>query len=142
MKKESLPILDLDAIERAVITLEKAIQAFSKDVKNDLVRDACIQRFEYSYELCTKILRRYLVLTEANSGEIAAMSFPNLIRTGSMRNLLLHDWERWSKYRDARNITSHTYDEKKAKKVIKIIPKFIEEANFLLEKLNSLVKKS
>lgn len=138
--EKSLPILDLRTVKKVVMTLEEALLEFGKDTKNSFVRDACIRRFEYSYELCDYILRRYLSLTEANSAKIAALSFTDLIRTGSKRKLLLHDWEKWSEYRDARNITSHTYDEKKAKQVIKIIPEFIDEAKFLLDKLDVMLK--
>lgn len=44
-------------------TLEKAIESLESIVQkpiDDIVRDATIQRFEYTYELAWKTLKRYL----------------------------------------------------------------------------------
>lgn len=142
MDKHSLPILSLYSIKKAAATLDEAMLEFGKDPENNLIRDACIQRFEYTYEISTKILRRYLELTEANSGEITTLSFPDLVRLGSKRGILLNDWEKWTVYRNARNATSHTYDENKAKHVVKAIPAFIEDVKFLIEKIDLALKKS
>ena len=65
----------------------------------------------------------------------------NLIRTASERGLLDNGWDVWSTYRHARNLTSHTYDEKKAREVCIVIPKFTEDATFLLECLQKRVAK-
>ncbi len=102
---------------------------------DDIVRDACIQRFEFTYEVSHKMLRRYLEATSANPAEFDAMSFQDLIRTGSERGLLLSDWSRWKVFRTARSITSHTYDETKAREVFAIIPEFLAEASHLRDRL-------
>lgn len=141
MKSISSPSLNLQSFQKALASLEEVIFEFNKDTENKFIRDACIQRFEYTYELSGKMLRRYLELTETTPSEITEMSFPNLIRTGSKRGLLLKDWEQWFIYRNARNLTSHTYDEKKADQVIKIIPAFFEDAKYLFTKINSNIKK-
>ena len=110
-----------------------------KQKTNLFVRDALIQRFEYSYELAHKMLKRFLELTEPNAEDIDQMSFSDLIRTGAERGLLLHSWDIWSSYRAARNLTSHTYNESKAIEVCKIIPEFFKEAEYLLMQLKSRV---
>ncbi len=94
-----------------------------------------IQRFEYSYELAHKMLKRFLEMTAANPQEIEQMSFPHLIRTGAEKGLLNSSWDHWSNYRTARNLTSHTYNETKAVEVCQIIPEFLHEAEFLLTQL-------
>jgi hypothetical protein len=63
------------------------------------------------------------------------MPFQDLIRTGSERGLLLSDWSRWKVFRTARSITSHTYDEAKAREVFAIIPEFLAEASHLRDRL-------
>ncbi len=126
--------LDFSAFEQALGTLDEALKKFATNRADDFVRDACIQRFEYSYELATKMLRRFLANTESVPVEITELSFPDLIRLGSKRGLLLHDWEKWSEYRTARNITSHTYDRKKANQVIALLPDFFTDAEYLLNK--------
>jgi uncharacterized protein with HEPN domain len=65
------------------------------------------------------------------------MSFPTLIRTGIEQGLVAGDWPSWRGFRDMRNITSHTYDETKARQVAEAIPGFLIEAKILLERLQA-----
>jgi nucleotidyltransferase substrate binding protein (TIGR01987 family) len=126
--------LDLSSLIKAIASLDEVLQEYNKS-PNAFMRDACIQRFEYTYELCWKMLKRHLEITAANPVEIDEMSFQTLIRTGSEKGLLLHGWDVWSTYRNARSTTSHVYNEKKALEVFATIPKFINDAKFLLKKL-------
>ena len=128
-------ILDITSLEKALITLGEALEEHKKARTNALIRDACIQRFEYSYELSHKMLKRHLEATSANAAEIDKMTFQDLIRTGSERGLLLHGWKEWRHYRELRGATSHTYDEPKANQVLEKIPEFYTEAQYLLEQL-------
>jgi DNA replication initiation complex subunit (GINS family) len=50
------------------------------------------------------------------------------------------NWEKWKIYRDARNITSHTYDENKADSIIAIAPEFYAEALYFLNELKKRLK--
>lgn len=99
-----------------------------------------IKAFEFTYELSTKFLRRYLEISEPSAEIIDEMSFPNLVRTANERGLIKNDMSVWKKYREKRNITSHTYDEQKAKAVIAIIPEFLSEAQFLFRQLQERIK--
>ncbi len=126
------PKLDLSSFQQALNSLDIAVQKYSIESNNLFVRDATIQRFEYTYELAHKMLKRYLELSEPNAEIIDQMSFPDLIRTASERGLILNAWDTWKLYRDARNITSHTYSEKKAIQVCSVIPLFLNEAQHLL----------
>ena len=107
----------------------------AQDSSDDLVRDACIQRFEFTYELAHKMLKRFLEATSANPDEFDNMTFQDLIRSGNERGLLRSDWSMWKEYRRARGTTSHTYDEEKAREVFAIVPDFLAEARFLRDRL-------
>lgn len=139
--KKSIP-LDLTSLEKAIYSLEQALLELTKQKDNSFIRDATIQRFEYTYELAHKMLKRYLEMTEASAQEIDEMSFPALIRTGAEKGLLQHSWDVWASYRVARNLTSHTYNEAKAKEVCQIIPDFLKEVQFLLKQLQKRVRSS
>lgn len=139
---KNTPSLDLSSLVKALASLDEAIREYDHQRGNLFIRDATIQRFEYSYELSHKMLKRYLELTESNSEEIDQMSFSNLIRTGAERGLLLHSWEAWSIYRNARNLTSHTYNESKAIQVCNVIPDFLKDAQYLLTTLQSRILKA
>ncbi|MCX7337766.1 MAG: HI0074 family nucleotidyltransferase substrate-binding subunit [Alphaproteobacteria bacterium] len=133
--------LNLTSLESAVFQLGQSLNYYNSDIaeKDEGIKKqfcmASIQAFEYTYELCHKMLKRYLEMTEPNSESIDFMTFPELIRTGSEKGLLKSDWGQWKQYRDIRNITSHTYDNSKANIAIGFIPDFLVEAKFLLGKL-------
>jgi len=131
--------LDLSSLVKALASLDEALKEYGKQKTNAFIRDALIQRFEYSYELAHKMLKRYLEMTESNAEDIEQMSFSNLIRTGAEKGLLMHSWDVWSIYRHARNLTSHTYDEIKAIEVCQTVPQFFEEAQYLLKQLQARV---
>ena len=126
--------LILTSLENAIASLQDALNEYAKE-EDPYVRDAVIQRFEYTYELSHKLLKRHLEATSANPDEIDTLTFQDLIRLGSERQLLRSGWEKWSLYRKLRGTTSHTYDEAKAQEALKKIPEFYEEAHFLLQQL-------
>ncbi|MDR2066321.1 MAG: nucleotidyltransferase substrate binding protein [Endomicrobium sp.] len=127
--------LDLSSFNKAIKSLKEAVVEFSKDKTNVFVKDSVIQRFEYTYELSHKTLKRFLEKSQFSSQNIDEMSFADIVRTANEKGLLLNDLEKWAIYRQKRNITSHTYDEIKADEVISIVPNFLEEVEFLLKKL-------
>lgn len=127
--------LDLSSFEKAMLRLDEALRAYADDPANSLYRDATIQRFEFTYELAHKTLKRYLDMTAASPSVIDEMAFADLIRTGSEQGLLQHGWDVWREYRKARSITSHTYDEGKAKEVVAVVPQFLQESRYLFNQL-------
>ena len=124
-----------ESLEKALISLKEAWVEYQKDLSNTFVRDSVIQRFEYTFELSHKILRRFLSEVETSRAEISEMLFNELIRLGCKRGLLLNDLETWDKYRKSRNLTSHDYDEFNADNVTVIIPVFIEDIEYELVKI-------
>jgi nucleotidyltransferase substrate binding protein (TIGR01987 family) len=127
--------LDLSSLQQAVKSLQEVLREHDAHPHNVYVRDAAVKRFEYTYEMAFKTLRRFLEMSAFSPSEFTADSFQDIVRSGNERGLLLGDISSWSAYRKMRNITSHTYDEDKAEEVIASIPKFYEEARFLLERL-------
>lgn len=127
--------LDLSSFTSAVERFSEGLEELGRQPGNSLIRDGVIQRFEFTYELAHKMLRRYLEMTAANPETIDEMVFQDLIRTGNEQGLLLSDWATWKGYRQSRTDTSHTYNEEKALRVIGKIPAFLRESRFLLEQL-------
>lgn len=126
--------LELSSFEKALASLDEALAEYDR-TQSQFVKDACIQRFEYTYELAHKLLKRQLEAMSPNPSEIDQMSFPDMIRSGAERGLLANGWDEWRRFRDARNATSHAYNEKKANEVFVRIPAFRDEAAFLLARL-------
>lgn len=128
-------MLQTESFANAISSLQRAIDEHQRTA-NEFVRDACIQRFEYTYDLSHKMLKRHLEMTAPNPADVDGYSFQELIRTGAERGLLLNSWDCWAKYRLARNITSHSYNEAKALEVFQQIPDFLKESEYLLARLS------
>lgn len=127
--------LDFSPLINAVARLDEGLARYAKDRSDAQIRDGLIQRFEFTYDLAHKFLRRVLQEGAANPEEVDRMTFPALIRTASEQGLLLGDWTDWQAFREMRNITSHSYDEAKALQVAAAIPAFLIEARALVERL-------
>jgi nucleotidyltransferase substrate binding protein (TIGR01987 family) len=122
--------IDYSSLGNAVQRLKEGLEALGREPENTLYRDAVIQRFEFTYGLCASMLERFLMRAAAVEPE-KKMAFPTLIRTASDLGVLRSGWDVWSRFRDARNLTSHVYSEETARKVLEKIPSFAEEAEFL-----------
>lgn len=124
--------LYLTPLERALDRLTEGWARHVAHPDDEQLRDGLIQRFEFTYELSHKTLKRFLEANAASPEEYDRMGFPDLIRSANEAGLLKSAWPQWSVFRKMRNMTSHTYNEASAKQVVAEIPAFIEEAAFLL----------
>ncbi len=127
--------LDISSFENAITRLAEGLARYQRDTTDEQIRDGLIQRFEFTYELAHKTLKRYLESAAPSPVEFDAMPFADLIRTGNEQGLLLGEWPDWKAYRDMRSKTSHTYDAAKALQVVACIPAFLAEAVFLRDQL-------
>ena len=129
--------LDLSVLTNALNRLVEGNVRYLKDINDTQIRDGLIQRYEFTYEITHKILKRHLELKSPNPEVFDAMAFSDLIRTGNEQSLLKNDWTKWKIFREMLSKSSHTYDEQIAKEVVSIIPDFIDEAKFLLTQLEN-----
>ena len=129
--------IDITPLKRALQRLEEGLAEWSAQSGNTLLRDGVIQRFEFTYELSHKMLRRFLEAGAAGPGEISRLSFPDLIRVAGERGVLQSSWNEWKEYRQAQTNTSHTYDEAKALSVIEVVPKFAADVRALVRTLEA-----
>ena len=125
--------LDLTSFENAINSLNSIITRYHNDNFDIDIRDAVIQRFEYTYSLAIKMMTRYI--NKVSPSTEADMTFNEIIRKSNRLGLLKNNLDKWTEYRQKRNMTSHTYDEKIANLVVNIIPEFKDEVYFLLNKL-------
>ncbi len=126
--------LDFSSLVKAIGSLGRAIERAQASPEDEELRDAVIQRFEYTYELCWKMLKRKIEQDAPNPAEVDQLSFKDLIREGAERGLV-RDPEQWMVFREQRNISSYTYDEKKAASVYRTALQFYPEADALHEEL-------
>ena len=127
--------LDFTSLRNSLIRLDEGYQRYLLDTSDIKIRDGLIQRYEFTYEISHKILKRHIEMTSANLEILDTMPFADLIRTGNELSLLKSDWAAWKIFREMRAKTSHTYDEDIALTVVQIIPLFIQEIQFLVLQL-------
>ena len=135
--------LDLSSLRKAVGSLEKTLEVADdkdfisglSDNQKDAIRAGVIQNFEFTYELCWKFMRRWL---EVNLGStyVEGVARRQLFRL-SAENKLIADVDQWMEYHDARNETSHTYNEDTAEDVFGAAREFIADAEKLLKALEA-----
>lgn len=129
-----MPRLDLSSLVRAIESLKRALDRSEADPEDEELRDAVIQRFEYTFELCWKMLKRRLEMDLPSREAVDRLSYRELVRAG-VEYGLLDDPTAWFVYRDLRHLTAHTYDEAVASKVRSQTPRFARDAERLLEAL-------
>lgn len=113
----------LTPLQKALKSLEKALS----EEKNEYVRDAVIQRFEYTYELSWKFLRRYLVEATEKQEYSVKDIFRQAVKIG-----VLEEADPWFAFHAARNLTVHTYNEDTAEETYETAKRFSIEARKLL----------
>jgi len=119
--------LDFSSFEKALDSLLRLLERSRSVPDDEDIRNACIQRFEYTYELAFKMLKRQLQQELPAKDELDLLQFKELICVGAEHGLIAMP-QRWFNYRDKRNIIPHTYDEEKARKVYSVLPDFASDA--------------
>jgi nucleotidyltransferase substrate binding protein (TIGR01987 family) len=98
------------------LSLDRLAEALAVSAEEPLAIDGTIQRFEFTFELFWKTIRRLLARQgiEANS--------PKAVLQQAYRLGWLSDEPKWLKVLDDRNLTSHTYREQLALEIYGRIP--------------------
>ena len=137
-------LLDLSSLKEAVTSLEKAIRvaksaektaALDQDFRN-VIRAGVIQNFEFTYELCWKFIQRWLKENWNRREAEDPRNRKDLFRLAASEGLI-RDPLVWFEYGDARNLTSHTYNQSQAEIVFQTALRFLQDAQFLLSQLES-----
>ena len=100
----------LEVAARALRTLQEIL----REPKTGIVRDAAIQRFEYTFEAVWKAVQSYLKTMES----LDAGSPKSAIRFSHQVGVLTEEQARCAlAMADDRNLTVHTYNEALAEKI-------------------------
>ena len=124
--------LDISPLLNAIARLQEGWQRYQQDISDIQIRDGLVQRFEFTYEISHKMLKRYLEHSAASPEQFDQMPFADLIRSANEQGLLQGDWR---SYRDMRNKVLESYNDDIALQVVGIIPAFISDVEFVASKL-------
>jgi nucleotidyltransferase substrate binding protein (TIGR01987 family) len=120
--------VDFEKLDKALGSLRSAL---SQPPRNDLERDGVIQRFEYCFELLWKTSKRALKSFGVESAS------PRSVIRDLARQGFITDAEEWMMLLEARNYTSHTYNEITAQWVFSKCSVFLLLAGELIQKLKA-----
>jgi len=118
--------INLSAVSKALQSLQDAL---SPPPKNDRERDGAIQRFEYTFELIWKTAKKIL-----SYHGVESHSPRSVIRDLGQQGWI-DDVDEWLGFLEARNLTSHTYEENSAEEVFESAKRFCPKADALLQRL-------
>ncbi len=125
--------MSVEELAKAIQTLDVALnfadQSKNNEIAFKIARDACIQRFEYCIELSWKVAMKKIG---------SQTKFPKQAMREMARADLVESAEVWLDFVEARNNSSHSYDENIARKVFEQIQKFDVEGKKLLAELKKL----
>ena len=102
----------LENLVNAVARLEEAIHVDKQDgLVGEMMRDAIIQRFEFTLEVAWKYLRHMLLDLGVFAQDIAS---PKKVIREAFANGIITDGDIWVEMVASRNILSHTYNQQDA----------------------------
>lgn len=106
------------------LTAQNALRRFAEilqEKENTIVRDAAIQRFEFTFEAVWKYVQFYLKIKEGLD-----LASPKAVIRASFQCDFFDELETETAIRmaDDRNLTSHTYDEDLADEIFKKLPRY------------------
>jgi nucleotidyltransferase substrate binding protein (TIGR01987 family) len=126
--------LELTPFRNALASLARGLARRRANLSDEEVRDACIQRFEYCFELSWKMLKRQIEMELGNASEVDGYSKRTLFRVAAERGLVSAP-EAWFVYLVQRNKTSHAYDARVAAEVAAVLEDFLRDAYAVLTTL-------
>ena len=97
--------------------------------EDGIVRDACIQRFEFTFEMAWKALQAHV-----GTQGLSCMSPRDCLRA-AFRLGLVEDDSGWMAMVEDRNRTTHTYDEASARAIYTALPGHARLLTNLLSRL-------
>ena len=98
--------------KKALITVKSAVELANSRELSDLEKQGMIQGFEFTFELAWNVMKDYL----EEQGITNIIGSKNAIRH-AFTNGLIEDGEMWMEIVNARNLSSHTYDEETAEQL-------------------------
>ena len=133
--------LELQSLRKSIDALTDLLAVSENDarmgqlseVERNGIRSGVIQDFEVTYELSWKLIARWLN-THIGAGIADGVTRRQLFRLAA-ENRLISDVDLWMKHHEARNATTHIYDERRAELVYRATKDFARDARLLLESL-------
>lgn len=128
--------LNTEHLKRCIATLNQSLvllkQSKPESLEYEIFRNAIVKGYELTLETAGKLLKKILKPYFASPKEVDQLVFKDIFRYAAKHGLLtVEESKRWFKYRDNRNNTAHDYGIGFAEETLKLLPKFLEDAERL-----------
>jgi len=135
MTKKIRWIQRFNNFEKALNRLQSAVDMYQTRGLTDLEKQGMIQAFEFTHELSWKTMKDFL----ENRGNQDIFGSKDATRL-SFTLGLIKDGEVWMDMIKSRNLSSHTYDENIAEKlVVRIVNEYVSEFEELKRNLKQYI---
>lgn len=132
--------IDISNLKSALQKLKSSMDVLERNRTcefADMLEDSCIKRFEYTLEIARKLMKKVLKKIYGKSEEELTVNNTFRFMQGYK---FIDNWENWRKYYEQRNNTAHEYDISKSRELLKLVPEFISDTEFLVKKLDENIK--
>ncbi|MER0171076.1 MAG: nucleotidyltransferase [Nitrosomonas sp.] len=102
--------------QKALLQLQGAVELSSQRALTSLEKQGVIQAFEFTHELAWNMLKDFL----QDQGNQTIKGSKDATRE-AFKVELISDGEQWMAMIQSRNISSHTYDERIAERLVEVI---------------------
>ncbi|MDR0705469.1 MAG: nucleotidyltransferase substrate binding protein [Planctomycetaceae bacterium] len=121
-------VLDISNLINAINSLESALNVYhcyeeSDEELRKILRAGVIKNFEFTYELCWKLMKRWIE-QNVSSDTLDGTTRKELFRRAA-ENKLITDTETWFAFHRARNETSHIHNVQTAENVFAVVQDFL-----------------
>lgn len=125
-------LVDFEQLRKALKALGDVVSLPKGQIPHDILRDSAIQRFEFSFEMTWKTLRRYIHVYYGKSEKHARA----VLKLAYEMNLI-DDVKQWDKFLEARNLSSHEYGEHISEQLFDTAKIFLPIANETLKRMEA-----
>ncbi len=126
-----------EKLQKQVVQFEKAIYRLTdilQKPKDEYFRDSAIQRFEFNFEICWKLLKNILEF----KGIVA--NSPRDVFKGAFQVSLVEQETLWLQMIEDRNFTTHVYGEELIEEVYSRLGGYLKLYQELLDKVRETIK--
>ena len=125
--------INTEHLSRCILTLEKSYELLlsspEESIEYEMYRNSAVKGFEMTLEQSGKLLKKKITPYFASKKAADKLTFKDLFRNAFKHSLLTEqEVERWFKYRDNRNDTTHDYGQKFAEETLGLLNDFIQDA--------------
>lgn len=127
--------IKIDSLKNALETVKESISILDNNNLEHLrtsLEDAVIKRFEYTLELSKKIMKK--ILKKYYDKQEEELTVNNIFRLMYGLNFI-SNMERWRNYHEKRNNTAHEYNLEKSRKLLSLVPEFIQDIEELINNI-------